>query len=96
MLTVTLTPPEYGRECVDTYKVTAAVDGMTLPPLEQSVTDPMKEIYVFVFSEVDLCRDNVTSVTTIAVTDGREGTLSPPVAIDDHVRSSKLKHTMCL
>ena len=90
-LTVDMTAPVYGRECVDLYRATAVVGGMTLPTIDQPVTDPNQAMYSFDFPGVDLCRDMLTSVTAVAVTNGMEGTMATPFTTDVHVvdRSSE-------
>ena len=88
-LTVDMTAPVYGRECVDLYRATAVVGGMILPTMEQSVTDPTQDMYSFVFPGVDLCRDMLISVTAVAVTNGIEGTMARPFTTDVTDRSSE-------
>ena len=86
-LTIDVTSSVYGRECVDLYRATAAVGGVTLPTRNQFVTDPTQATYRILFPGVDLCRDMLTSVTAVAVTNGMEGTMSLPVTTDNINRS---------
>ena len=90
-----MTVPEYGRECVDMYRATAVVGGVTL---EQpvNVTDPNQMMYSFEFSGLDLCRDMLTSATAVGVTNGVEGTMATPVTTDPTDGSSKLIKPLCL
>ena len=87
-LTVDMTVPEYGRECVDMYRATAVVGGVTL---EQpvNVTDPNQMMYSFPFSRLDLCRDMLTSATVVVVTNGVVGTMATPVTTDPLSVTSK-------
>ena len=76
---------------MDLYRATAVVGGMTLPTIVQPVTDPNQVMYTLVFPAVDLCRDMLTNVTAVAVTNGMEGTMATPFTTDVHVadRSSE-------
>ena len=89
-LIIDVTSPVYGRECVDLYRATAAVGGVTLPTKEQRVTDPTQDTYRIMFPRVDLCRDMLTSVTAVAITGGMEGTMASPITTDVIDRSSEL------
>ena len=84
-----MTAPVYGRECVDSYRTTAVVGGNINGSIEEPVVDPTQDIYTLVIPRVDLCRDIVTSVTAVGVTDGMEGALATPVTVDNIDRTSK-------
>ena len=88
-LSIDMIAPVYGRECVDTYRATAVVDGMTLQPVEQDVMDPTQLMYNLAFP-VDLCRHMLTNVTAVGITDGMGGDPAIPVTSDNIDRSSML------
>lgn len=90
-LAVDMTAPVYGRECVDSYRATAVVGGMTVGPIVQRVVNPTQDMFTLVIPGVDLCRNTFTYVTAYGVTDGMEGAIATPVTVDNIDRTSKLK-----
>ena len=87
-ITVDITAPVYGRECVDYYRGNAVV-GERILTRNRTVTDPNQALYTIVFPGVDLCGDILNNVTAVGVTDGREGTSSTPFTMDVFNRSSE-------
>ena len=88
---VSLRVPEYGRECIDLYRVTTAVNDTAYAPMELHVTDITQVLYYFIFQGVNLCKGNLTNITAVAVVNSSEGA-SASLVFDDF--SSQLQ-TLC-
>ena len=84
-----MTVPIYGSECVDFYRATVRVGGVSLPSMELTVTDLTQIAYRFTFTDLELCMDPIDNVAIAGVTDGVAGVEGSPAVTDVIDRSSK-------
>ena len=88
---INMSVPATGGLCVDLYRASVVVGGMTLSGV-QSVTSPSQDVYTFELL-ADLCRDvRVTSATAVGVTDGVIGTMATLNTSETADRSSKMSN----